>query len=697
VTPHALSATRWVPLRTKVLVPLVVAGLSLAGVGAWQLHARHQAEIERQLLARCESLVESVTTAAAFMQHDDALRDFVSAIGMRRDVDLLVVAQGAPLRVTASSQSKWIGRLVADLPDPEHVQADLLRAMETRVAQSDLDHDERHTVDYSAPLHGRAAIAAGATAPDGAVMLQLNGTPTRHHIERELHAQLGLLVGVVLVLCVLVYALLNYLVVRPAMQITAMLERRADGELTVRLGRPATDEIGQLAGTLDQLLDAIDEREREKAALEAAQGNNLTKLKLAMAHAEQANQSKSEFLANMSHEIRTPMTAILGYTDLLMDEGDLSRAPVQRIEAIRTIQRNGEHLLSIINDILDLSKIEAGKMTVERTETSIVRVVAEVESLMQVKAQAKGLPLVVEFAGQVPDKFACDPVRLRQILVNLVGNAIKFTELGTVGLRVAWEARDDGQSRLRLAVRDTGIGITPDQAERLFQAFSQADSSTTRKFGGTGLGLRISQRLAEMLGGGITVDSTPGQGSTFILEVPTGSAAELTLIAPHLRAAKASWQQSPVVNAAPLLTGRRLLLAEDVEANQKLIRFVLQKVGATVTVVGNGQLAVEQLTVDGTLEGPLRDPAPFDLVLMDMQMPVLDGYSATALLRAKGCALPIVALTAHAMVGDREKTLMAGCDAHATKPIDRTGLVELIARMTSVPRAEAPTVVAATV
>jgi PAS domain S-box-containing protein len=408
--------------------------------------------------------------------------------------------------------------------------------------------------------------------------------------------------------------------------------------------------------------------------------------------AESASASKSEFLANMSHEIRTPMTAILGFADLLASEGDLGKAPRQRIEYIDTIRRNGEHLLSIINDILDLSKIEAGRMSVEQIATSPAALVHDVLSLMDVKAQSKNLRLTADFLTPVPATIQSDTLRLRQILMNLVGNAIKFTETGSVSIGVRC---DLAAGTMRFDVTDTGIGISPEQIGRLFEAFTQADTSTTRRFGGTGLGLRISKRLAEILGGDITVVSTPGRGSTFTLTISTGPLAGGTTISPEEASSVVSAplaadapadtpppqpsNSQPVPPPALPLVGVRILLAEDGPDNQRLICFHLRKAGADVRTVENGRMAVETMTLDGTLDAELAEPPPVDLLLTDMQMPEMDGYNATRLLRAKGCRLPIVALTAHAMSDDRDKCLQAGCDSYATKPIERAALVAVCA------------------
>jgi CheY-like chemotaxis protein len=361
------------------------------------------------------------------------------------------------------------------------------------------------------------------------------------------------------------------------------------------------------------------------------------------------------------------MTAILGYTDLLKESltDEASRV------AIETIGRNGNHLLNIINDILDLSKIEAGKMTIESIRFSSRQVLADVESLMQVRTQGKGIKLRIQQDGPLPETILTDPTRLRQILVNLVGNAVKFTESGSVSLVVRLVRRESPM--LEWDVIDTGIGLTPEQQQALFQPFTQADNSTARKFGGTGLGLTISKRLAELLGGDVRiVDSQLGVGTTFRLTIGIGSLEGIRLLQPSDSLATQEDKEADRSTVVNLPEGCRVLLAEDGPDNQRLIGFVLKKAGAAVTVAENGQQAVD-LVLAAVDE-------PYDVVLMDMQMPVMDGYTATALLRRKGYTRPIIALTAHAMSGDREKCLDSGCNDYATKPIDRLRLIQQIAR-----------------
>ncbi len=424
----------------------------------------------------------------------------------------------------------------------------------------------------------------------------------------------------------------------------------------------------ELEAARDELQDSNAELSSAFEALEIStvRANELAAL------AQEASASKSEFLANMSHEIRTPMTAILGYADMIL-EGDQSDSG--RRECGEIIKRNGEHLLSLINDILDVSKIDADKMTVEQIECSPWTVARDVRDLMTVRAKDKKLKLELVADGPLPKVMRSDPTRIRQILTNLIGNSIKFTESGSVTLRVSARGTPaEGDCALCYEVLDTGIGLSKTQIAGLFGAFTQADTSTTRKFGGTGLGLHIAERLAGLLGGGIEVESVPDKGSCFRV-----------LIDPHLDADAefgdveilSDGGGEPVKKTEAVIKklDARVLLAEDGPDNQRLISFLLRKAGATVDLAENGVVAYEK-AVEANEDG-----SGFDVILMDMQMPELDGYGATKKLRKTGYEGPIIALTAHAMTGDRERCIDAGCDDYTTKPVKRQELFEKISRL----------------
>ena len=441
--------------------------------------------------------------------------------------------------------------------------------------------------------------------------------------------------------------------VRNLVETTAAI---AGGDLSRRVASGGVGEIGALARSFNHMADHL---QQTYASIEQTVAERTADL-------IRANKAKSDFLANMSHEIRTPMTAILGFSENLLDP-DLQ--PAERQSAIATIRRNGEHLLGIINDILDISKIEAGKLTIEYIECAPAGIMAEIESFARPQAERKGLSFAVEFDGPIPERISSDPMRLRQILINLVNNAIKFTESG--GVRIVARFLRDAQ-RLQFDIIDTGVGMSPEQVARVFRPFTQADETMTRRFGGTGLGLTISQHLAQRLGGDITVRTEAGKGSTFSVTVATGAVAESTVR--MASTAIAAQSRASSAQASGDLAGCRVLLAEDGPDNQRLISFVLRKAGAETVVVENGRLAI-----DAAMEARAAG-RPFDVILMDMQMPIMDGYAATATLRAQGYDGLIIALTAHAMAGDRERCLRAGCDDYATKPLHRAKLIETIRR-----------------
>jgi diguanylate cyclase (GGDEF)-like protein len=386
-----------------------------------------------------------------------------------------------------------------------------------------------------------------------------------------------------------------------------------------------------------------------------------TAVKHAKDAADHANAAKSAFLANMSHEIRTPMTAILGYADMLLRPALNTE---DRLRHARTIQRNGQHLLAIINDILDISKIEAGKMEIEKLRSDLPQLLSDVASLTRVRAADKNLGFEIILDGQIPQFIQTDPLRLKQVLVNLVGNAIKFTLNGGVKLRVS-SHRQLMSTVVQFDVIDTGIGMTPEQLARVFQPFSQADQSTTRKFGGTGLGLTISRRLANAMGGDISVQSTQGKGSIFSVWVDAGSGEGERMIdsleLPDL-------SEGSTISDSQRFTGQ-VLLAEDGEDNRELLTTMLNDAGVQVASASNGKVAVE-----------LASSGHFDVILMDIQMPELDGEGALKAIRDRRIDTPVVALTANAMAEDKKRYLDLGFNDHLGKPIIRADFLALLSK-----------------
>jgi signal transduction histidine kinase/DNA-binding NarL/FixJ family response regulator len=488
-----------------------------------------------------------------------------------------------------------------------------------------------------------------------------------------------------------------------------------EGDYSVRSCWVARDEIGGLYRSFNLMLGQM---EASEAALQSAHGELEQRVQIRTAElqseiyerekiqadlehardaAESANRAKSQFLANMSHEIRTPLNAVLGFTDLLQmggDDGD----PAKRQEYLGLIHTSGEHLLGLINDILDLSKIESGKLDFEHVPCSPQQILADVVSVLRVRASEKGIALEYAWEGGVPEAVETDPQRLRQLLVNLVGNAIKFTAEGcvrVVGRMVGGDCpdfrrRDDESNntgavdlkcdrengtvplcaaRMLLAfdVIDTGVGIPKEKFESIFDPFVQADNSVTRKFGGTGLGLAICRRIVQAMGGSLNVESEVGRGTTFTATVEVGQSEQAPL---------ADASESDIITASrpktkPAITEvprGRVLVVEDGDTNRKLIDLILRRAGLDVVTAENGKLGVE-----AALAGR------FDLILMDMQMPVMDGYTAARTLRDRGMELPIIALTAHAMSGDEQKCRAAGCSGFMTKPIHADLLLQTVA------------------
>ncbi|MEM8712128.1 MAG: ATP-binding protein [Planctomycetota bacterium] len=394
--------------------------------------------------------------------------------------------------------------------------------------------------------------------------------------------------------------------------------------------------------------------------------------------AESSSQTKGEFLANVSHEIRTPLTAILGYTQMLLDDEQLLADTATAAGHLRIVDTAGQHLLTLINDVLDLSKIEADKMDIEEIEMDLRDLLEGALGLIRHRVEAKSVALDYEIRTPLPRRIKSDPTRLRQVLINLLGNAAKFTDAG--GVRLIASIPEEGE--LRLEVEDSGRGMSPEESIELFQPFSQADGTVTRRFGGTGLGLTISRRLAILMGGTVELVRTePGVGTSFGIRIPLRE-VEGTETFSTLESEETRQDGSAAVQDRGGPWSPTVLLVEDGLVNQKLIATILKRAGADVTVAENGLRALDRLE-ELAESGPRNDEGgSFDLIVSDMQMPEMDGYALARELRARGDKTPILALTAHAMEEDRLKCIQAGCTDFATKPIDRKTFLDACRRLT---------------
>ena len=486
---------------------------------------------------------------------------------------------------------------------------------------------------------------------------------SRSALDAELYRSLyeTLIGGALMAIVTILAALWTFRsLTKPLTEIIGGLDQLAAGKTAISL--PAvnrTDEFGRMANAMHRFRDAITERKRAEQAVRDNERRYLEELEDTVAQrtaqlaeakeaAEAASLAKSSFVANMSHEIRTPLNAVLGLAKIIVREDKGRRSG----ETGARILEAGEHLLGVINDILDFSKIEAGKLLIDAQPFELARLVEKTAGLVRDRASAKNLKLHTDLSKDLPLWVCGDALRIEQILINLLSNAIKFTELGGVTISVS---RVSGMIQFRIA--DTGIGMTPEQSGRLFQPFEQADSSTTRKFGGTGLGLAISRNLTIQMGGEISVTSRLGIGSIFSVLLP-------------LPKADAGATQASQATGSRRLQGLRVLAAEDVELNRFVLEDLLMHEGASVVFVENGQEALDQITQRGARS--------FDVLLTDIQMPVMDGHELARQIRQHHAWLPVIGLTAHAMAEERDRCLESGMVAHVTKPIDDNKLVTAI-------------------
>ena len=462
---------------------------------------------------------------------------------------------------------------------------------------------------------------------------------------RSLEIAMGFLVAAILICLLIVNRSVSALVIRPIERLTSIMSS-ADTAPSVRspIFKNRDDEIGILFNTFQDLIQRIEDRTAELAE--------------AVSAAEAAERAKATFLANMSHEIRTPLNGVLGMAQAL-DSDSLNSEQKGKVE---TILDSGSILMAVVNDVLDLSKIESGKLEISPIPNNLKDCISKLVRFWEPQAKEKNLSITIEIEDDVPAWFSFDSVRVSQCISNLISNALKFTKKGFVELRVTAEKLADDNFEIKIAVKDSGIGITQEEQDKIFSAFSQADISTTRRFGGTGLGLTISRNLARMMGGDVSITSTPGEGSTFTFAFHASRVCQSEI--DNVRNSVQPSEQRPMIGT---LQGKRILLVDDNEVNRKVVHVFLAAQNVSVTDAANGSEALD-----------LLDAQEFDLVLLDIQMPVMDGIETIRRIRSESTSyssIPVIALTADAMDGDKERYLSMGMNGYIPKPIDPKKLI----------------------
>jgi len=635
-----LIRPRRASLSTKILVGFIVVFVTIVTTTGlfqfWAMRREMHGAVETSasnLVVMIESLIQEDPALLHRPEFSRATQRFAQRVPDVADV-MIYDSNG---QVLADSDPRVFPGRDESLPEI------VLRAGEGRTYY---EENGRSFFRLVRPLHGTYDRAAKSNVI-GIVSIDMQISPVDERILRNVSRDIALRIGLLLAFGLLLYSFARRVFVRPLLDLAAAADRFARTGFSPPVDIRTGDELEALADSFNR---SVEERGRSVELLHAREV------------AEDANRAKSEFLANMSHEIRTPMNGVIGMLELALD----TKLSADQRDYITTARSSAEALVDIINDILDFSKIEAGHFALDPSPFRLGESIADTVRTLGHRADQKGLEFSLEIAPQVPDGLIGDVGILRQVIVNLVGNAIKFTAEGEILLRVEVDHRDEDSVLLHFYVSDTGIGIEAKNRERVFEAFQQADASTTRQFGGTGLGLAISSRVVKLMGGRLSLTSEHGKGSVFDFTAIFGIQAATTT------------PESVVVKTPSNLTetrSLRILIAEDNAVNQKLATAILRGAGHVVMVVPNGREAV------GAMERQ-----SFDAVLMDVQMPVMGGFEATRLIRemeGSGRRTPIIAVTARAMKGDREACLEAGMDAFVPKPIQSVTLLETIERLGS--------------